>query len=525
MPHSISAKAYLYSLIFLVLGPISFVLGRAFLGSAVSDQETWSFIMNSMFWDLTVNTFALAALTMIGTSVVGFIQAFLVCFSNLPNKKSLHLFFILPLIFPLYVLGFIFVGSFEYSGPLPTFLRENLNLDIVSLFNIKSIWGVALVFTIALSPYVYLYLKSAFEALDERLFLSARSMGKSTKDIVKNIVFPQAFPWMMSGAILVCLEVFCDFGGVSVFNYETFSTAVYHAWISLFSINTAVKLSLFPTIVALVLYLINQYKFKLRETKPRNQRGVVLLNLKPIPRIVVIALVTLYLIVSLVFPTIQLLIWSFEAFSIELDSIYFLLIGETFAIGAGVALFVNIIGLIFLYFYRNQYKEFDQSMTAFTKVGYALPGSIIAIALMAITSVFGMSYAGLAALAVLAFAYTIKFFSVSFELMRRGLTSISKKMDWSSQSLGASPIDTFRKVHIPLLWPVLLSSFVMVLIEVFKEMPMTLILRPFGVDTLATRIYELTSEGEWERASLSAVFLLLLGAISLFVSERFLRKS
>ncbi|MDC1174663.1 iron ABC transporter permease [Bacteriovoracaceae bacterium] len=494
------------------------------MSGELSDQETWTFILDSMLWDLTKNTLSLAFLTVLFSSLIGFGQAYLISFSSLSKKWVLHLLFVMPLIFPLYIIGFVYVGSLEYSGVIPSLIRENFGFNILNFINIKSVWGVAFVFSLALSPYIYLYLKSCFGGIDKKLFLSARSLGKTPRQITRTIVLPQALPWLFSGAILVCLEVICDFGGVSVFNYETFSTAIYHAWISLFSINTAVRLSLFPTLFALILYMISQYKFRVREGKSKVQESIVLLNLKGISKKFVFLLIFFYTLVAVIFPVSQLLIWSMHAIGIELDSDYLLLIVQTLFIGSAVAFLINSIGLVFLYLQRYRFSSREKSILPITKLGYAIPGSIVAISIMAFFSIFEVSYSGYFAFFALLLAYLIKFYSVSSELMMRGMSSISKKMDWSSLSLGKSSSFTFFKIQLPILRPVLFSSFVLVLIEVFKEMPITLILRPFGVNTLATRVYELTSEGEWERASISALFLILLGAVSLYISEKVINK-
>ncbi len=524
MLRHLSYKAYLLLFLFFIFGPIIFILGQSFFSGSLSDQETWAYILDSMLWDLTRDTILLAFLTVLFSSLLGFSQAYLISFSNIKHKGALHLLFVMPLIFPLYVLGFVYVGSLEYSGLIPSFIRNNLGINILSYIDIKSVLGVAFVFSLALSPYIYLYLKSCFGAMDRKLFLSARSLGKTPNQIARTIVFPQALPWLLSGGILVCLEVFCDFGGVSVFNYETFSTAIYHAWISLFSINTAVKLSLFPTVFALILYLISQYKFRVKEGKSKLQEDIILLELKGLSKKIVYLLVITYAAFSVFFPVSQLLIWSLEAIKVELDSDYFLLIGETLIIGSVVAFSINFISLLFLYFQRFKFGARENSILPITKLGYAIPGSIVAVSIMAFFSTVNISYSGLLSLLALFLAYLIKFYSVPSELMARGMSGISKKMDWSSISLGKSTGFTFFKVQLPLLKPVLLSSFVLVLIEVFKEMPITLILRPFGVNTLATRVYELTSEGEWERASISALFLIALGAVSLYISEKVINK-
>ena len=221
MPKILSYRAYLAIFIFFIFGPILFILGQSFFSSSLTDQETWAYILDSMLWELTWSTVSLAFLTVLLSSLTGFSQAYLISFSNIKKKSVLHLLFVMPLIFPLYVLGFVYVGSLEYSGFIPSFFRNGLGINILEFINIKSILGVSFVFSLALSPYIYLYLKSCFGAMDKKLFLSARSLGKTPNQIARTIVLPQAVPWLISGGILVCLEVFCDFGGVSVFNYET----------------------------------------------------------------------------------------------------------------------------------------------------------------------------------------------------------------------------------------------------------------------------------------------------------------
>jgi iron(III) transport system permease protein len=416
-------------------------------------------------------------------------------------------------------LGFIYVGALEYSGALPTFLRETLNLNLLNFINIKSVWGVAFVFSLALSPYVYLYVKSALDRMDERMVLSARSLGKTPLTIARNLIFPSVASWILSGAILVILEVLCDFGGVSVFNYETFSTAIYHAWESLFSLNTAVKLSIFPSILAIGLYLYNQWKFKIREKKERSRTAPVF-TLKSSHQTLILLVILFYGFFSVFYPFFQLVSWSIEAISLEWGIDYFSLVSKTMGLGVTGSLFICFFSLLLCLGYRYSFRNSEKDLTVLTRIGYALPGSVVAIGMMSLFSLFGMNFYGTPALIALILGYTLKFFSVGFGLQNTAFQNIGQKMDWSSLSLGKSLKQGFFEAHLPILKPVLISSFVLIMIEIIKEIPITLILRPYGVDTLATRIYELTSEGEWERASLSAVVLVVFGGISIVLSER-----
>jgi len=472
-----------------------------------------------MFWDLLKSTGALALITAFCSAMIGSLQAMVVSLTDIRLKKYLHLLFIVPLVFPLYVFGFIYVGALEFSGPLPTFFRESFGVNLTSFINIKSVWGVSFVFTMALSPYVYLYVKSALDRLDERMILSARSLGKSPSVIARNLILPSAAPWIFSGAVLVVLEVLCDFGGVSVFNYETFSTAIYHAWESLFSLNTAVKLSVFPSVVAVLLYLFNQWKFKIRDKKER-RRTVPVFQLSLGQKITIFSVIGVYGLLSVFYPFLQLMGWSFEALNLEWGSEYISLVTKTIGLGVVGSLFICFFSLLLCLGYRYSFRNSEKDLTVFTRIGYALPGTVVAIGMMSLFSLFGMNFYGTSALIALLLGYTLKFFSVGFGLQNSAFQNISKKMDWSSLSLGKSLKQSFFEVHFPILKPVLISSFVLIMIEIIKEIPITLILRPYGVNTLATRIYELTSEGEWERASLSAVILVVFGALSIMLSER-----
>jgi len=517
-------RFYQYVLIFLVIAPIVFLCAQSILTNSLSDSETWRFILDHMLVGLVKNTALLMLATVFLSIILGVSQASLICLTNIPAKKILHILFILPLIFPLYVLAFVYVGSFTYSGSIPVFFRSFFNFDLTALFAIKSTMGVAMVFSLALAPYVYLFLRAAFLRIDEKLIFSARSLGQRPFKILFGLLMPQIRPWIYASAILVALEVLCDFGGVSVFNYDTFSTAIYHSWIGLFSLNTAVKLSLIPGLFALLLYFANNFFYRTYKNETKLSRSFVLFELTFIKKTILLMGSLSYCFFSVFFPVGQIFIWASSALSLELNLDYLLIIAHTLLISLGAAVFIALLSLLLVNLQRNYSSQQDRSITIFVKIGYALPGSIIAIALMSVFSLLNINFFATFAFIALLFAYLVRFFSVAFEIQSKAYDLISKKYDWTSYSLGKAKFKTFYKVHLPILLPTLISSMIMLLLEIMKEMPMTLMLRPFGVNTLATKIYELTSEGEWERASISAALLILLGALTIFLSEYYQTK-
>ena len=523
------SRLYLYFFIFIATGPIAFLVGRSLLKSTSTDKETWRFIFQNMLLNLTLNTFVLASLTILMSLFIGLLQAILICFSNIAAKKILHTLFVLPLAFPLYVLAFVYVGSFEYSGTIPSYFRNAFGINLTDIISIKSPLSISIIFSLAFSPYAYLFLKSAFASVDKNILRTARSLGKTPFTVLTQLLIPQVRPWIGAVSIFIFLEVLCDFGGVSIFNYDTFSTAIYHSWISLFSLNSAIKLSVLPLLFVFILYFLN-FKFYPTYSSHGKMEGdsTVLfeVSLWSLWKKSLLGLILfIYFFFSILFPVGQLVFWMWGALLLEVNENYLVIVLQTLLVSIVVAILIGSLSLLMTFIYRVYFSSKEKFLTLFTKIGYAIPGSIIAISVMALYALGRFHFFGIFALVALFMAYLIRFFPIPFEMQNKRYESISKKLDWMSSSLGKSPFRTFLKVHFPLLAPALLSSFVMVGIEIVKEMPMTLILRPYGMNTLATKVYELTSEGEWERASVFGVLFVVLGGASIFLSEHYFNRT
>ena len=514
------SRLYLYLLTAVTIGPIAFLLGRSLLKSSLTDKETWSFIFQNMLWDLTLNTLVLGAFTVLMSLLTGLLQAVLICFTNIGAKKTLHTLFVLPLAFPLYILAFIYAGSLEYSGPIPSYFRKALDINLTQFIPIKSPFMIALVFSFAFTPYAYLFLKSAFTHINKDILWTARSLGKSPSAVLIQLILPQARYWIGAASIFIFLEVLCDFGGVSVFNYNTFSTAIYHSWISLFSLNAAVKLSVLPLLFVFMLYFLN-FKFcpDFSHHAKKTGQPTVLFEISSWKKNLIKVILLIYFFFAFLFPLGQLAFWIGGEVSLTVMRECLKIVLHTLLIAIGATVLIGTLSLLMAFIYRYALSPKEKFLSLFTKMGYAIPGSIVAIGVMSLYALWKIHFFGALALGALFVAYLIRFFPIAFEMQNRGYASISQKLDWVSHSLGKTPFITFLKIHLPLLTPTLISSLVILLIEMIKEMPMTLILRPYGINTLATKVYELTSEGDWERASVFGGVFILLGFLSVFLSE------
>ena len=513
------SKLILYLALVFFLGPFFVLLLRSFTGSTSADREVWNFVLHFTLPGVFKNTFSLIFFSSLFSVIIGLGQSILIVLTNIKWKLALHILFVLPMAFPLYLLSYVYVGALEYMGPIPSYFRNQLGVEFLGHINLRGPLFISLVFSLALSPYVYLFSKSFLEKLDRKIIWSARTLGKGPFGLIFSLIIPQSLPWIMSSVIFVTLEVLCDFGGVAIFNFETFSTAIHQSWINLFSFNTAAKISLFPMLFALSLFYINYHLAKHTNMDKEAANIGPILPLDKWAMTIVLLLLSIYFFFSFVFPIGQLLIWAIIGQENFLNGVFWKHLLDTFSLSFICGILVGGLALGSVFIDRFFWSPKDKFLSTFLNTGYAIPAIIVAIGVMTIFSMMKINLFGHWAYLALLSGFLIRFYPIGFELQNRACKLIDKKFDWVSSSLGLGRIQTFCKIHLPLLRPAVFSSMLICFLEISKEMPITLILRPYGVNTLSTKIYELTSEGEWERASSYAIFLLGLGLLSVLANE------
>ncbi|MGA0805331.1 MAG: ABC transporter permease, partial [Pseudohongiellaceae bacterium] len=429
----------------------------------------------------------------------------------------------LPLAIPGYVMAFVFLGLFTYAGPVQTALRQWFG-SAAWFPEIRSAGGVILVFSLVLYPYVYMLARAAFGAQGRHLMDAARILGLGPVAAFFKVVLPVARPAIAGGLALALMETLADFGAVSVFNFDTFTTAIYKAWYGLFNLQVAAQLAslllLFVAVtLTLELYSRRQARYHNASRQPQPRRY----QLQGAGRWAAVLLCSSVLGVAFVLPATQLLLWVLETGLAELDSRYFDFLGHTLLLGALAALAAVLCALL-LGFSKRLTKvpsRWLQGSVRLATLGYALPGSVLAVGIMLVFTAVDRSVLALSGVRLLlvssvfalVLAYVTRFLAVAFAPVEAGLESIRPSLLEAARSLGASPLQLLRRIHVPMLRPGLLTALILVFVDVMKEMPATLIMRPFGWDTLAVRIYSMTAEGQWERAALPALTLLLAGLL------------
>jgi len=513
----------------LILLPLSVLL----LSWHEVDGEIWQHLWDTQMPRLLENTLVLLLGVSFGVVLLGVSLAWLTALCEFPGRRWLDWALMLPFAIPAYVLAFVFIGLLDFSGPLQTLLREWFGMGF-RLPRIRSTGGVILVLVLVFYPYVYLLARSAFLAQGKGLMEAARVLGLSPWQAFWRVAIPMARPAIGAGLALAIMETLADFGAVSAFNFDTFTTAIYKTWYGFFSLNSATQLaSLLLLAVILVLYGERRARGVAR---PSNERARVqaLYQLRGIKAFAASAWCLLVLFCAFIMPVAQLLVWFWQKGRFDLDERYSGLITHSLLLG-GIAAALTVALALLLAFARRQAPGHSvRAAVGLANLGYALPGSVLAVSIMLAFSYLDKTLvmplstwlggAGqpmlLGTLGALLLAYVIRFMAVAFGPLENSLARIRPSLPQASRSLGVGGPALFLRVYLPLLVPGVLSAALLVFVDTLKEMPATLLMRPFGWDTLAVRVFEMTSEGEWARAALPALTLVLVGLLPVILLIR-----
>lgn len=498
--------------------------------------EVWAHLWHTQLVELMVNTVALVAGVAAGTLILGTGLAWLVVAYRFPGCRAFEWALILPLAVPAYVIGFAFLGLFDFPGPVQTALRAWFG-ERFRLPDLRSYGGVMVVMTLVFYPYVYLLARTAFREQGAATLETARSLGRSRARALAEVVLPMARPALAAGTALACMEALADFGTVSTFGYRTLTEAVHRVWLGMFDRVAATQLaSLLLLFAALLLWLERALRRGARFTQSqRRGHGVKPEPLRGWRAGAATAGCALVLTLAFVLPVAQLLAWSVEALgSWTVGAEFTRVLGNTVALAGVASAAACLVAVVLVYAARLHPTPTVRVATQLTAMGYALPGAVIAVGVLVPMAWLDHALADAAGLVLgprtqlfltgsaagLLFAYVVRFLAVGFHTLDVSLGRIPRHLDDAARSLGASIGDTLRRVHLPLMRRGVLTALILVFVETMKEMPATLLLRPFGRDTLAVKVWEWTSESMWAEAAVPALTIVAAGLLPVFLVMR-----
>ncbi len=465
-------------------------------------QHQWRYLLP----DAGRNTFILVMTVAAGAALVGTALAALVALCEFPGRAFFSWGLLLPLSIPGYVLAAVFAGSLDYASPLYSWLREQFGWQWPS---IRSLGGAAFVLTLTLFPYVYLIARVAFESAAQRYLEAASLLGRTRLQATREVLLPLAVPAVLASTALVAMETLADFGVVAALNVDTLTTALYRAWYGMFSLVTAQQIAGFLVIVALLLLLLEH---RARSAVRMREAGGIALQRRQLPPLAA-GLATFFastvLGIAFVWPVAHLLSWASTHVTADLDARYWGYFVRSIALAGLGALLIVSISTLFVYARRDAVSGIVRTVAPLSTAGYAIPGTVLAVGLYAPLTQALPWLQG--TLLVLFIAYVTRFFAVGHAPMAAGLARLPTALDEAAVLLGSRPLERWRRIHWPMLKGSVAAAFVLTFVDLMKELPITLLTRPFGFETLAIRVFELTSEGEWERAAVPALALVLAG--------------
>jgi iron(III) transport system permease protein len=519
-------------------------LGVLLLQLVQVDGERWQQMSQTFLPRVTWNTLTLMIGVGIGTFTLGSLLAWLTTNYDFWGRRWFDKLFLLPLAVPGFIMGFVYVSTFEYAGPIQTSLRDWFGWERGDYWfpNIASPGGLILVLTLVLYPYVYLLARAAFLGQAASNFEAAQMMGYSRTAAFIRLGLPLALPQILAGTVLAILEAMTDYGTVSYFGYPTLSERIVVLWNTEFEPRTAIQLALMMMVVALALFWAEQRlrgKADFYQTAGQGRR-LARQPLTGLPRWGAFLICSVVLGAAFILPVTRLLMWTVgelqqpsvavwrEAF-IEYARNSFLLAGST----AGI---VILLAVVLTYGLRaavsSQHRRWWLGLGM---LGYAMPGAVVAIGVLivvnpfdAVVTDFASQYFGWSSsiylltgtILALIYAYVVRFISIGIKSADTGLAQVSPNVEGAARSLGAGHWRVLRRIHFPLIRTGLAAGAILVFVDVMKELPATLLLRPFGMDTLALRTYFLSVEGWHRTASIPALTIVLIGLIPVFMLMR-----
>ena len=514
-------------------------LATLFSSFLTPEIEIWEHLATTLLPELFTNTLVLVVGVACFTALVGVSLGWFTGACDFPGRRFFSWSLALPMALPAYVMAFIFLGLMDFTGPVQTLLRRIPGLEN-QIIEVRTAPYVVIVLGLTLYPYVYLLSRASFMNQGRAMLEASRTLGMNPFQAFYKVALPVSRPWIVSGLALVLMETLADFGAVSIFNYNTFTTAIYKSWYGFFSLSAAAQLSSLLVILALVLVTVEGLYRSQMKYYDSSRGGSVStrLQLQGWRAGIVTFYCSFILIVAFIIPLIQLVIWSLEVVKSGESVDYYGYIFKTLLLGALAAILICCASILLAYARRRNASISSRFFCRVATIGYALPGTVLAVGIIIpivwldnflqniLSSGFSIESGPIiqGTVVVMLGAYLVRFLAVGFGSVDSAMQNIKPSLDEAAAILGKTGSEVLRKIHFPLLQKGLLTALVLTLVDVIKEMPITLMTRPFGWDTLAVKIYELTSEGEWERASLPGLYLVLAGIIPVFILIRKMEK-
>lgn len=496
------------------------------------DRDVWAFLIDLGLGSMVITTIALVTVVVTGSTALGAGLAWLVGRHHFPGQRWFSWLLVLPLAVPAYVMGFVYIGLLDHPGPLQSGLRSVFGPD-VWFPEVRSFGACALVLIVALYPYPYILARAALREQSATTYDAARALGAGPLSAARLIVLPLARPSLAAGGLLVAMETLTDFATVQYFGVQTVSVGIHQVWVGMYDRAAAAELA---GVVLMFAVLVLAFERIGRGSAKFHQQGGGGRSLEPVRLVggrakAATAVCLLVIAVTFVVPVVQLIVWTGPIVGAEgLDARYLEYVGNSAIIAAAVAAACVVVGVVLASATRLGGGRWTGWLAKSATVGYAVPGPVVAIGVLIVLAAadslldaLGVAWGGVlvtGTLVGLLYAYVIRFLALAWSSLDAGLEKVSPSLTAAALVLGTKPLGVMRRVHVPLLRPGVGVALVLVAVDTLKELPIMLLLRPFGFETLAVWVFQLAAESRWEVAGLPALTIIAIALVPILLVFR-----
>ena len=499
----------------------------------VPSNENWATL--SQYWLKQYITNTLILVTGVGLVVaaLGSGLAFLMSYFQFPLKKFFEFLLVLPLAIPAYISAYTYSEMLSYTGVVQKTLRNVFDLKLpATYFDIMSLPGAIFIFAMALFPYVYLMVRSFLLRQDAGLMESARLLGKNVFTAYLTVIMPMTLPVMVASATLACLEVLSDYGVTSHFGIHTFSTGIFQAWFGMHDVFTAIKVAFCGMLIASSLIVINRVFTNTKKVQSQSSgKPIQPMPLHGASLWLAMGVLGVVALLSSIIPIAQMLVWAVQTLmhQNELQGLW-----ENTQNTVMVAFLAAVAVIVFALLVCNVARYFSAFWTKMPMwvggFGYSFPSPVLAIGVLGLLIsvdkwLHSMQWVNnplllTSSLFTLVFAYVIKYAAVGINGIDSGFVRVGKRYSEASRTLGHGMTATFFKVDVFTIKHSIIAAFILVFIDIVKELPMTLLLRPYNFSTLATRVYTYAGDEQIQRASVPSLVIILICVVLMLVVNR-----
>ncbi|MCG8236461.1 iron ABC transporter permease [Tenacibaculum finnmarkense] len=519
---------FLLIIVLFVAIPILTVFINLFYGPG----ETWGHFLEHLLPNYLKNSLILIIGTSILTLFFGISSAWVVSRYHVPFRKQLEWLLIIPLAIPSYITAYAYAGIFDYGGIVAKVF--SLKIDVMNHA------GLIFVLSISLYPYIYVASRAFFLNQSNNIIEASKLLGASERKTFFKLILPLARPAFAGGLVLVLMEVLNDYGAAKYYGISTFTTGIFRAWFSLEEPETAIYLS--AILVIIIFLLITAEKWQRRKigyfNATKNHQKVTRETVSKRLRITFFMIAFTPVLFGFLLPFMQLLYWAFLTYKEVFTSEFITIAFQSFGIATISAFTTVVFALLLIFLSKWNRLSILKSIAKIGVLGYAIPGAVIAVGVLIPTlsldkwlvtfmkTNFDIKIGFIinGTIMVLVYAYLVRFLAVAYNPIESNSLKFGKSLSEASKLLGSGTLKTFIKIEFPLLKPAILSAFILVFVDVMKELPLTLILKPYHINTLAVKAYEYASDELIAEAALPAICIILTGILPILFLNRLIAK-